>query len=262
MFILLYVLLLYDKVVKEAILRHRNILSISQNKIKEENIDLKDIEKESDNNTEKINSDKNNMNNLSLTKNNTTDNTTKDSGNGVNDNETLQQNQSEDIEMKGVDKKKNTNEKVSTLKSEKQQQTTTPVVAERNAIFRKPLQMGWKRELVHRANPQSHRDKGEAYYITPSGKKLRTKGEIIPYLTPETGLTIENFTFTREPLGFGPDEEIVRSAKLKSSSSDSLNRRSQQDNTNSNLGKRIPKPKAPKGASPPPQGWTPAKVDI
>ncbi|XP_058459203.1 uncharacterized protein LOC131435391 isoform X1 [Malaya genurostris] len=130
------------------------------------------------------------------------------------------------------------------------------VVAPVNALdeaFRVPFKYGWKRELVYRANLDGNsKDKGEVYYITPAGKKLRTRNDIVMAL--HDGLTLDNFTFIKDPVGGSPDEEIIRSAK----SYGSTPRRSlnslpvPEPLPDNNLGKRIPKPKMPKGASPPP----------
>ncbi|XP_055631358.1 uncharacterized protein LOC129771586 isoform X3 [Toxorhynchites rutilus septentrionalis] len=129
-----------------------------------------------------------------------------------------------------------------------------PVVAQGDA-YKLPFKYGWKRELVYRANMDGNsKDKGEVYYITPAGKKLRTRNDIVMAL--HDGLTMDNFTFIKDPVGGSPDEEIIRSAK----SYGTAPRRSISSNlppavespVESNLGKRIPKPKMPKGASPPP----------
>lgn len=94
------------------------------------------------------------------------------------------------------------------------------------------------------------KEKGEVYYITPSGKKLRTRHEIQNNLHDD--LTINNFTLVKEAIGAGPDDEIIRPAKYYNYS-----RRSNLDPVIAEasppvLGKRVPKPKMPKGASPPP----------
>ncbi|XP_055902615.1 uncharacterized protein LOC129938845 isoform X2 [Eupeodes corollae] len=117
-------------------------------------------------------------------------------------------------------------------------------------FYKKPFECGWKRELVYRANPEASKDKADIYFIAPSGKKTRSRNEISALL--EGDLTIEHFCFAKEPLGAGPELEIVRSAKP-------TNRQTAEavsTPTNTSSGKRISKPKAPKGASPPPQGWT------
>ncbi|GAB0087940.1 uncharacterized protein DMENIID0001_023070 [Sergentomyia squamirostris] len=119
-------------------------------------------------------------------------------------------------------------------------------------IFRKPFQYGWKRELVYRAVAGISKEKGEVYYFTPTSKKLRTRTEIQQNLTHD--LTLDNFTFMKEPLGLGPEFEIIRNAKsnaatMKRASMAAGEMPTQQD---SPLGKRIPKPKGPKGGSPPP----------
>lgn len=94
------------------------------------------------------------------------------------------------------------------------------------------------------------KEKGEVYYITPTGKKLRTRHEIQGHLHDD--LTINNFTLVKEAIGAAPDDEIIRLAKYYNYA-----RRSNVDPVISEspqapLGKRTPKPKLPKGASPPP----------
>jgi hypothetical protein len=102
---------------------------------------------------------------------------------------------------------------------------------------------------VLRAEPQMSKEKGEVYYITPSGKKLRTRHEIQTHLHDD--LTINNFTLVKEAIGAHPEHEIIRSAKYYN-----FARRSGTDLPSPEqipvLGKRTPKPKLPKGASPPP----------
>lgn len=134
--------------------------------------------------------------------------------------------------------------------------------------FKLPFKYGWKRELVSvssapplrlahgdllqvlRAEPTMSKEKGEVYYITPTGKKLRTRHEILNNLHDD--LTINNFTLVKEAIGAPTDDEIIRPAKFYNYS-----RRSNVDPVISEatppiLGKRVPKPKMPKGASPPP----------
>lgn len=93
------------------------------------------------------------------------------------------------------------------------------------------------------------KEKGEVYYITPSGKKLRTRHEIESHLHDD--LTINNFTLVKEAIGASQEDEIIRPAKYYNYS-----RRSIVDPVLSDspqiLGKRPHKPKLPKGASPPP----------
>ena len=95
------------------------------------------------------------------------------------------------------------------------------------------------------------KEKGEVYYITPNGKKLRTRHEIQSHLHDD--LTINNFTLVKEAIGAGPDDEIIRPAKYYNYA-----RRSNVDpvisdgNQQPLLGKRIPKPKMRFGSSPPP----------
>lgn len=97
------------------------------------------------------------------------------------------------------------------------------------------------------------KEKGEVYYITPTGKKLRTRHEIMNNLHDD--LTINNFTLVKEAIGANAEDEIIRPAKYYNYS-----RRSNVDPviaeaTPPLLGKRVPKPKMPKGASPPPSNF-------
>ncbi|XP_055592759.1 uncharacterized protein LOC129744313 isoform X2 [Uranotaenia lowii] len=135
-----------------------------------------------------------------------------------------------------------------------------PPVNAQDEAFRIPFKYGWKRELVYRANMDGNsKDKGEVYYITPAGKKLRTRNDIVMAL--HDGLTMDNFTFIKDPVGGSPDEEIIRSAKSYGSTprrSTNSSQATMQTSApleipieNNSLGKRIPKPKMPKGASPP-----------
>uniref|UniRef100_A0A182NDN0 MBD domain-containing protein n=1 Tax=Anopheles dirus TaxID=7168 RepID=A0A182NDN0_9DIPT len=121
-------------------------------------------------------------------------------------------------------------------------------------IYKAPFKYGWKRELVYRANMDGNsKDKGEVYYITPTGKKLRTRNDIVASLHDD--LTMDNFTFVKEPVGGTPEEETIRSAKSYSNvpkRSTPGTAQSMTLDTSADLGKRIPKPKMPKGASPPP----------
>lgn len=112
-----------------------------------------------------------------------------------------------------------------------------------------PFEFGWKRELVFRATTGVSKEKGDVYYITPAGRKLRTRNEIQSNLTP--GLTMDNFSLSKVPLYLGPEFEIVRSAKLKT-----VVKTPSPREISPLLGKRVPKPKAPKGASPTPMVTT------
>lgn len=132
----------------------------------------------------------------------------------------------------------------------------------RDPRYRNPFKFGWKRELVFRANLENKQkvdNKGEVYYHTPNGKKLRTKAEILGFLRKDQNLDIGDFTFAKESIGMPPDQEIVRSAKIQTPSQ--RNKSTVLVDTISpdtptagglGLGKRVPKPKMPKGASPPP----------
>lgn len=146
--------------------------------------------------------------------------------------------------------------------------------------YKLPFRYGWKRELVStqvrknvnplifiriklfvlkvlRAEPTMSKEKGEVYYITPSGKKLRTRHEIQSHLHDD--LTINNFTLVKEAIGAAPEDEIIRPAKYynyarRSNVDPVINETASQP-----LGKRVPKPKMPKGASPPPPPSTNAQ---
>lgn len=134
--------------------------------------------------------------------------------------------------------------------------------------FRNPFKYGWKRELVFRANLDSKvkvENKGEVYYHTPNGKKLRTKAEIMVYLRTDEDLDIADFTFSKERIGMPPEQEIVRSAKIQTPSQKSrptnfLDLGSPDPALG--FGKRIPKPKMPKGASPPPTSANKSRVSF
>lgn len=123
--------------------------------------------------------------------------------------------------------------------------------------YRRPFELGWKRELVYRSQVDKTRpksDKAEVYYITPYGKKLRTKVEIQGHL--QEGLDVTMFSFTRVALGLGPDQETVRTAKPKHLAATKRPTNFLdlgEPDPMFGFGKRIPKPKMPKGASPPPQ---------
>lgn len=120
--------------------------------------------------------------------------------------------------------------------------------------YRNPFKFGWKRELVFRANvdnKQKLENKGEVYYHSPNGKKLRSKGDIQTELRDlkDQNLDIGDFTFAKESIGMPPDLEIVRKAKIQTPSQ---RKQPVPEPVPDVLGKRVPKPKMPKGASPPP----------
>ena len=134
--------------------------------------------------------------------------------------------------------------------------------------YKKPFKYGWRRELVFRANLESKQkveNKGEVYYHAPNGKKLRTKAEIMAFLRPSDDLDIGDFTFAKEAIGAPADQEIVRSAKVhtpsvRSRSSNFLDLGSADPALG--FGKRVPKPKMPKGASPPPPTYVSNKSRV
>ncbi|XP_028156422.1 uncharacterized protein LOC114350003 [Ostrinia furnacalis] len=125
-------------------------------------------------------------------------------------------------------------------------------------LLRVPLERGWKRELVYRAALDAHsRRNADIYYYTPQGKKLRSTREVSEQLSG-TGLTLENFSFFKEPLGVDdPEKEIIRDAKLMRRGESPVSAPAVPE------GKRAPKPKPPKGASPEPTPKSPpAKLRV
>ncbi|KAL2725322.1 nucleolar protein dao-5 isoform X1 [Vespula squamosa] len=83
-----------------------------------------------------------------------------------------------------------------------------------NPAFKEPFKYGWKRELVFRAsNDSSLKRMADIYYYTPKGKKVRSFREVAECLHSRE-LTIDNFTFFKEPIGIDdPEKEIIRDAK-------------------------------------------------
>lgn len=135
---------------------------------------------------------------------------------------------------------------------------TTAHIIKTDPRYRNPFKFGWRREVVFRANLQNVQksdNRGEVYYHSPSGKKLRTKSDIIAELRvlKVQNLDIGDFTFAKESVGMPADQEIVRSAKVQTPSQKRQSLAQPEPIAPPEiLGKRIPKPKMPKGASPPP----------
>lgn len=127
-----------------------------------------------------------------------------------------------------------------------------------------PFKYGWKRELVLRSNSSESRPRGDVIFISPGGKKLRSRDDILPLLTGE--LTIDNFCFQRQLQHAGEQYETVRQAQSASTrpKAEPVKQQATCTSISQQLqsgaapvsGKRVPKPKVPKGASPPPEGWT------
>uniref|UniRef100_A0A6P7H7H1 Uncharacterized protein LOC114348092 n=1 Tax=Diabrotica virgifera virgifera TaxID=50390 RepID=A0A6P7H7H1_DIAVI len=82
--------------------------------------------------------------------------------------------------------------------------------------YLKPFKYGWKRELVWRGTyDQSKGRQADIYYYTPLGKKVRSTREVAELLNNKE-LTIENFSFFKEPIGLSDtSKEIIRDAKVK-----------------------------------------------
>ncbi|XP_047506581.1 uncharacterized protein LOC125050652 isoform X2 [Pieris napi] len=135
-----------------------------------------------------------------------------------------------------------------------------PTVEMSSPLLRVPLERGWKRELVYRAALDAHsRRNADIYYYMPGGKKLRSTREVAENLSG-SGLTLENFSFFKEPLGIDdPEKEIIRDAKVIRRVESPVPPPTQAV---ADL-KRTPKPRPPKGASPEPAVKSPpAKIKV
>ncbi|EDW86286.2 uncharacterized protein Dwil_GK17291 [Drosophila willistoni] len=136
------------------------------------------------------------------------------------------------------------------LSAQQTRRPPTPKLKPTDEHYRLPFAHGWKRELVL-PSTDTHRRSGDVFFISPEGRKFRSREDIIPQLKGD--LTIDHFCFQRVSQEVGPEFELVRRAVP-------VNARSQPSffsSTPAVSGKRVPKPKVPKGASPPPEGWTP-----
>ncbi|XP_052744163.1 histone-lysine N-methyltransferase SETD1B isoform X3 [Bicyclus anynana] len=125
-----------------------------------------------------------------------------------------------------------------------------PTAEMSSPLLRVPLERGWRRELVYRAATADGpaRRNADIYYYSPLGKKLRSTREVSEHLSG-TGLTLENFSFFKEPLGIDdPEKEIIRDAKVLRRVESPVPVTPPQPLES----KRTPKPKPPKGASPEP----------
>ncbi|KAH8245114.1 hypothetical protein KR032_004895 [Drosophila birchii] len=123
-------------------------------------------------------------------------------------------------------------------------------------FYRLPFEYGWRRELVLPSLGNPKRRTGDVFFISPSGRKLRSREDIIPLL--EGDLTIQNFCFQRVPQDAGPEHELVRRATpsvYRSKQNEAAGQLNQPQEP-AVTGKRVSKPKVPKGASPPSEGWT------
>ncbi|KAG7197587.1 hypothetical protein KM043_006053 [Ampulex compressa] len=89
--------------------------------------------------------------------------------------------------------------------------TSSPAMSHKS---KEPFKYGWKRELVFRASTDSSLKRmADIYYYTPKGKKVRSFREVAEFLNTKE-LTIDNFTFFKEPIGIDdPEKEIIRDAK-------------------------------------------------
>jgi hypothetical protein len=86
--------------------------------------------------------------------------------------------------------------------------------ADELAAFRRPFELGWRREVVLRGTVTSSGKKiGDVYYFSADKKtKLRSYVEMGLFLKrSSSGLAPENFTFARQPI-YRPPQEIVRHA--------------------------------------------------
>ncbi|KAI5702068.1 hypothetical protein M8J75_016243 [Diaphorina citri] len=85
-----------------------------------------------------------------------------------------------------------------------------------NPLFKIPmLEYGWKREIVCRTSSSSglRTRQYDVYYYTPEGKKLRSCNQISDYLSAESELTSNHFTFSKGVVGLSVDMEWVREAR-------------------------------------------------
>lgn len=89
---------------------------------------------------------------------------------------------------------------------------------------------------------------------TRSGKKLDTESDIVTEsrVLQVKNLNIGDLTFAKEGVGMPPDQEIVCSAKIQTRSQNWQSLAIPEQYHPEALGKRIPKPKMPKGANLPP----------
>ncbi|XP_043948839.1 uncharacterized protein LOC108028332 [Drosophila biarmipes] len=121
-------------------------------------------------------------------------------------------------------------------------------------FYRLPFAYGWKRELVLPSSGNPKRRTGDVFFIAPNGRKLRSREDIIPMLEGE--LTIEHFCFQRQAQEAGPEYELVRRATPSNVLRNKSQQAVMQPTSSPVTGKRVSKPKVPKGASPPSEGWT------
>ncbi|XP_060849574.1 uncharacterized protein LOC132928718 isoform X2 [Rhopalosiphum padi] len=100
-----------------------------------------------------------------------------------------------------------------------------------DAIFKLPFEHGWKRELVYRTSGESTvlnraNRSGDVYYYSPNNRKLRSLREIQEQLdisSDKTSLTIDSFTFLKQPIGMNDrSKELIRDANSKLSKEDSF----------------------------------------
>lgn len=122
-----------------------------------------------------------------------------------------------------------------------------------NPCYLKPLDHGWKRELVYRATlDSSMKRNGDVYYYTPAGKKVRSMREVAENLKNKE-LTIDDFTFFKEPLGANdPEKEIIRDAKIKGGGTPGASAKKATPKTKAAAKEKIasPKPSTPIAAPP------------
>lgn len=118
--------------------------------------------------------------------------------------------------------------------------------------FLEPFKFGWKRELVWRAiSDERHKIAGDIYYYTPSGKKIRSLRELSEIVKNDpNGLSMDNFTFMKEPLGTNdPEKEIIRDAKRPSSTVKKVVSKSRSSKSGVLSPKKVSSPKVGKEGS-------------
>lgn len=92
--------------------------------------------------------------------------------------------------------------------------------------YRLPLIMGWIREVVTRSISAKLEPEHDVYYHSPLGKKLRSSVELQKYLNTMKvkDITVDNFTYKKNLLGFGEPYEIARFAKARCAEDEAVTR--------------------------------------
>jgi len=103
-----------------------------------------------------------------------------------------------------------------------------PKVAKRikqgSPMLLEPFKNGWRREVVYRATVDpGTKTLCDVYYYAPDGKKLRSGREVAMHLQKvNSHLSIDNFAFFKDPIGIDSNQELVRSAKKRTTKNDEV----------------------------------------